>query len=159
MWLIFSGIIRAATLEYGPCASWRSVGIPRSRRAGRPDFLYQSGAPALSALSPTPNHCFSQCLLSRSAALTSNAAAFDHSSSRNANIEIWFADVLWLTPAGLYAVAGRGSSLVYPYKLHRLFVFSFPCFETLGNFSQCLLSRSVALTLLLRLSITQRSRK
>ena len=27
----------------------------------------------------------------------------------------WFADVLWLTPAGWYAVAGRGSSLVYPY--------------------------------------------
>ena len=40
----------------------------------------------------------------------------------NAQIEIWFADVFWLTPAGWYAVAGRGSSLVYPYNFAFRFI-------------------------------------
>ena len=59
---------------------------------------------------------YTKHLLSRSVALITSAATFDHSTLSQVKIEIWFADVFWLTPAGKYAVAGRGSSLVYPYK-------------------------------------------
>jgi hypothetical protein len=69
-------------------------------------------------------------LLSRSVALITSAATFDHSTLSQVKIEHWFADVFWLTPAGVHAVAGRvhavagrGSSLVYPYKSFGFFSF------------------------------------
>jgi hypothetical protein len=70
-----------------------------------------------------------QCLLSRSAALI-RCCGFRSLKLSQAKIEIWFADVFWLTPAGMCAVAGRGSSLVYPYKLQYV---CFCCSQTQGK--------------------------
>jgi len=71
----------------------------------------------------------SKHLLSRSAALI-RCCGFRSLKLSQAKIEIWFADVFWLTPAGMCAVAGRGSSLVYPYKLQYV---CFCCSQTQGK--------------------------